>query len=263
MQIFKTVHGLLSSYAGLTALRTVLLLAAALAPTLWVSQAHAISLNTLISTNGSITQGDKRFDNFSASIDFQTGTVSPTSNAGIDVQGITVGTQLGLRFSGPFIASNTSGLSTLSYNIQYDVTALNPNFRIQGLQGALINSTVTGNADALLSIEALRPATSGESVASLLGVASATNVTPQSGVIGLTSNLGRIHVDQTFVLFSQGGTVITEGGPVAGTGSVTVGSIETRFSQVNIIPEPASLVLMASGLLGLGFVARRRGREQK
>lgn len=243
-------------YAQILPLTAVFTLSIGIILTFHAGQAHAVSLSTLITTNGNITQGDKRFDNFSASVDFQTGTVSPTSNGGIDVQGITVGSQLGLRFSGPFTASTTSGLSTLSYRIQYDVTALNPNLRIQSLQSALSNVTVTGNADAVLSVEAFRPAGSGESVPSLLGVADATNAATQSGVIGLSAALGKIHVDQTVVLFAQGGTVVTENGPITG-GSVSVGSFEARFSQVNIIPEPTSLLLMTSGLLGLGLLSRR------
>jgi hypothetical protein len=76
------------------------------------TRAQAIPLTTLVATNGTIQQGDKLFSNFTAPgfiVGF--GDITPTSYSGIDVQGVTVNGEHGLRFSGPFTATFVPGES--------------------------------------------------------------------------------------------------------------------------------------------------------
>jgi len=90
-----------------------------------LQSANAISLSTLVDTNGSIAQGDKLFTNFS---------ISPVLNnsAGAipDVQGITVSGEDGLRFSGPFFVARSPGtpalFSTLTNAFGYEVHSTIP-----------------------------------------------------------------------------------------------------------------------------------------
>jgi hypothetical protein len=112
----------------------------------------------------------------------------------------------------------------------------------------LINPAVTGGGEVLLSTEAVHP-TNGF----LLGVGDATNASPQSTLTFATAGLSSIRVNQDLVLFSEGG-------------SSSLGGITTTFAQGGItpppgvIPEPSTLVLLGSGLLGLGLAAGRRLR---
>lgn len=71
--------------------------------------ALAVPLNQLISGD-TLGQGGLTFQNFSASFVFAAGNAAPADTSGIDVQGVsTAGGEHGLRFSGPFTASSTSG----------------------------------------------------------------------------------------------------------------------------------------------------------
>jgi hypothetical protein len=87
-----------------TCSRTALTIALSLYPG-YVSSVHAVSLSSLVSSNGTIQQGDKLFSNFSFDPIVGNCLVNPCgpANTGtIDVQGIVVAGQNGLRFTGPF-----------------------------------------------------------------------------------------------------------------------------------------------------------------
>src|SRR5262249_53981412 len=103
-----------------------LLVVMALTGVLEVDQASGLPVTTLESTNGSIQQGDLIFSNFSVpSFVVAAGNVTPVTYSGIDVQGITVFGEQGLRFSGPFAATSnplSSAIALATYHISFDVT---------------------------------------------------------------------------------------------------------------------------------------------
>jgi hypothetical protein len=100
-----------------------------------VRDGQAISLGTLIDTNGSIVQGDKLFDNFRTDPlnNAVVGNASPLDVGDIDIRGITTSGENGLRFSGPFSAVRTDGQAFGRYTIQYDVSVLDPGFLLSDI----------------------------------------------------------------------------------------------------------------------------------
>jgi hypothetical protein len=214
---------------------------------------HAASLSSIVSSNGTIQQGDKLFSHFSfdPKVNFGTsgpGSFGPASAGDIDVQGITVGGQNGLQFTGPFLENSTpTAQSFLFYHIQYDVTVTNPGFLISDLHQSF-SGTATGTNFA--NIETW---VSTDSCTNAPGDVCSFGGPPSFSVNAsgpLASNVSSAHVNEGFS-FSP---IIGSGGDP--TGSVSVASISVTFSQ-QAAPETSTWVPFVIGLVVLALWRKR------
>jgi hypothetical protein len=214
---------------------------------------HAASLASLVSSNGTIQQGDKLFSHFSFDPQVNFGNspptaYGPTSAGSIDVAGITVGVQNGLQFTGPFFENSTpSAQSFLFYHIQYDVTVTNPGFLISDLHQSF-SGTATGTNFATIEtwISTDGCTNAPGDVCAFGGPPSFSS--DKSGP--LASNVSSAHVNEGFS-FSP---VIGSGGDP--TGSVRVDSISVTFSQ-QAAPEASTWLPLVISLVALALWRRR------
>ncbi len=237
---------------------------------LHVSSVQAVSLSTLASADGSILQGDKAFSNFGffPANPFGVGNVTPASYGGIDVQGITSSGEPGLRFSGPFTATFTPGgsLALTTFHLSFDVNVTDPTMLIHDVRHAYVvthsgvgsqtrNVTVDTNVRSCPFVLCVNPGqfdSVGPS-SSLLPIALHPSPTAVNSNVLLPSNVNFLRVDLD--IFLQAGSL----GETAAQ-SVSLPFIDVTFSQT-AIPEPTTILLMASGLVGLGW-ARMRKRDR-
>ncbi len=227
----------------------------------YISSVHAVSLSSLTNSNGTIQQGDKLFSNFS--FDPIVGNCllnpcGPASAGTIDVQGIAVAGQNGLRFTGPFfeISIPTQQVFTF-YQIQYDVTVTNPAFLLHDLHQSFSgSSTGTSFATAqtrttVQGMACLNGNAPGD-ICDTAGGGGANGKNFSSDVTGLLpSDVSTAHVIEGFSF----GPIIGSGGDP--TGSVSVTSFDITFSQAPV-PEASAWLLLGSGLVGIVFW---RGRQ--
>lgn len=206
----------------------------------------AQNLGALISTNGSITVGDKTFSNF---------TYTPTGDmptaANVNVAGIlsNIG-NLGIEFIGGFTDRVGGGASDAF--ITYRVTVNDPTMRI-----------TDGHLDSNLD--------SGGSVGTGKVTEKFFAVTPSTPTIGsfttnFTANNNSIsQVNDAYVWGLPGYTVIdvTKDILIDTTSgvAVTMSSVDQTFSQTPVVPLPAAAWAGLSMLGGLGFFGAVRRRR--
>ena len=118
--------------------------------TMLMSLAQAIPLQTLADANLAIQEGDKFFTNFRFNpFPIFLGNASPFPPQTLDVQGRTIGSEHGLRFSGPFTGSTAQGGSIASgdWDITFDVVTRDPSKSITGVRHAYeVTYAGSGNA---------------------------------------------------------------------------------------------------------------------
>ncbi|MHC4797436.1 MAG: hypothetical protein ACYTF1_12405 [Planctomycetota bacterium] len=107
--------------------------------------ASALLLQELVEGQ-SLTWHDKEFDNFSVQIEGE-GVFFANASA-LEVRGLTLGDEHGLRITGLIAALDTGGVSSkVTVTIGYDVTVINPALGIDGVSLSF-NGAITGNGSA-------------------------------------------------------------------------------------------------------------------
>lgn len=213
----------------------VFAVALSVAVSLGASTASAVGLDALIANNGSLQIGDKLFTNF----EYTSNGAPDASN--VDVQ--TIGTSpggpdfYGLKFS--LTDFKTLG-GVFDALIEYDVTVTDPNWIIHDIH-LDFDYKVGGTGFAGVT-ETVSVGTT------VIDQAVVESETPTDMVwLDLAQEATTLHIQKDILC------VAPEPGDFC-----KVSSIEQRYSQRLLVPEPASLLLIGSGLIGMAVLGKKK-----
>ncbi len=181
----------------------------------------------------SCTIGDKTFSNFTYSAS-SGGQATPVAASAITITTINQGSNaIGFQFNAPWVVSNTQSLDSL---IGFTVA-------------------VTGGGPAQIHDAAV---VQGGTSFSGAGVASVSENLSNNVQLLTIDTAGQIVLADSVAFSPIGSVNVTKDIAVrANGGSASISLVSDTFSQV---PEPATLGLLGSGLIGLGLLRHRRRR---
>ena len=226
------------------------------------SNSYGMPLGELSGSAGSITQGDLLFTNFTTTLEGNSvdGNAYPADVNDIDVQGITIDGNYGLRFTGPFSTVALDGTEGSSrYLFAYDVASLSPDSEISGFAHA---SYITFSGDAFFQIRTWTGAITDPPWLQLL-IPTDPFTGPLDNVLlsdaGLLSDqLAGELVTANSLTVTEMITLSAEFSPIPSMpdGNVRINSIDVVFSQ-HPVPVPPAVILFSTGFLVLIGIARK------
>ena len=208
----------------------------------------ALAQADLITTPGlTITSGDKTFSNFTCTVGTNTGLAIPLTCADISIVPTTSGGLFGIDILGNFtaLAINPSAFTTSAEDvtITYDVSATAPNLISDVHMG--FNGSGAGLFSTSVTEQVQDPLT-----AAVLAQISVSNPPPIfTAFANLSNPEGTVAVTKDIALSAFAPT-----NPSVGLANISI--ITQTFSQT--VPEPASMLLLGAGLLGLGGLMRKK-----
>ena len=219
-------------------------------------RAHATSLDTLIATNGTVTQGNLVFSSFTANI-----LGGALTAANVDVAPIvTAGGASGLRFTGvpagSFSQSTTGGgggAREIIVDVGFTVTVNGTSFRIHGVQQALDPAAAAHNNGKLNSQTTIPP--SGTPVASLFSCIEGAGV-PTGQTCASPVNSTILNTDASSLIVDRQIQIIVGQKGGATIGDASTGFFDVTFTQAaspNGGPAPTELVPVVVKLGGVGY----------
>jgi hypothetical protein len=205
--------------------------------------AHAIDLQTLISTSGTITVGNLTFSNFGYSVS----TGGPAAGQ-VDVNPFTdAAGNLGLRFTGPFAGLMGLTDETITYKVATNDGSLITDAHLDG------NPAITGSIGLAQVVETFdKNFVSAETLPML-------QIFDSNGATRLADNGDFVPPVSTV----DANKDVLE---INGNGFATLSIIDQTYStSAGGVPVPAGIVLVLSGspVLGLGYWLRRRQPNAK
>jgi hypothetical protein len=224
------------------------------------NQVSAIPISDLVATQGSIQQGDKLFTNFRfESFLVGVGDFSPQQTGAIDIQGITVSGENGLRFSGPFTATfpgDGASIASVTYHLGYDVFVTDSGFNATDFRqsftatnSGVVSAHVTATVKNCTDIVCIGP---GEF--ELFGAdsgftgAQPSSPTPISNNFDFPFGTNFLSVDLDIFLCALCSVFNP---PLAA--SVAFPFFDEIYSQA-AVPEPSAFLLLGTGLLAFSLM---------
>ena len=166
-----------------------------------------------------------------------------------------------MRLSGIGTAVDQGSSGALRFILEYDVTVTDPLFLIHDVRHAFTSLSNRGGGMSLIT-QAGFPPDVNASIQAVVGFGGTgeliQEVVDESETF--VTDVVTQHMLHDFELHAFIVNLTSQGGPIV-QGQIDTSPIDLTFSQT-AVPEPSTLLLVATGVVGLGYLRRRRSARR-